>query len=373
MNILVLNWRDTKHPGAGGAEILTHEIAKRWVKMGHSVVQLSCHFSGAPHAEIHDGVRIIRRGTWWTVHLWAGLLWFYRWRKWTDVVIDEVHWFPFFSAVYARNKTVLLACEVATPLFARLFPKPIALVGKLIEKLYLQLYRNVPTLAISPSTADALIAQGFNSDKITVLPMGVNIPRRQLKIVKNDPPVIVFLGRLHELKGVRDVIEAFSLIKQKYPMTKLWIIGTGSPQYVLRLKQLVKTLKIGNSVYFWERVSETRKFSLLAKAFCLVAPSFQEGWGLVVAEAASCGTPAIVYDVPGLRDVVQDGRTGIIVKSKTPQGLAGALISLLGDSKEYQKLSHNARMRVKDFDWGKTAKRSLEIITLVYENSRSKD
>ena len=62
MKILILNWRDIKNPKSGGAEILTHEIAKRWVNWGHSVIQFSSEFKGSAKQEIIDGVKIIRGG-----------------------------------------------------------------------------------------------------------------------------------------------------------------------------------------------------------------------------------------------------------------------------------------------------------------------
>jgi len=62
MNILVLNWRDIKNPLSGGAEILTHEIAKRIVASGNHVLLFSSDFPGASNKEIIDGVEIIRQG-----------------------------------------------------------------------------------------------------------------------------------------------------------------------------------------------------------------------------------------------------------------------------------------------------------------------
>src|SRR3989344_9527106 len=122
MRILILNWRDIKNPAAGGAEILTHKMAKPWVAWGHAVTQFSSGFAGGKSEEKIDGVRIIRRGAWWNVQLLAAYYYITRFKNHTDIIIDEVHWYPFFAALYARKKTVLLACEVARKLFFALFP-----------------------------------------------------------------------------------------------------------------------------------------------------------------------------------------------------------------------------------------------------------
>ena len=161
MHILILNWRDIHNPMAGGAEVLTHEVAKRWVASGNRVILFTSSFPGAPSQENLDGVSVIRRGQWWNVQLWAFLYYLVSLRGSVDIVIDEVHWYPFFSRLYAGKKVVLLVCEVANRLFFQLFPYPFALVGRGVEKLYFFLNKSVPVLTISPSTKQDLIQEGF--------------------------------------------------------------------------------------------------------------------------------------------------------------------------------------------------------------------
>src|SRR3990167_6688151 len=126
MKIAIFNWRDIKNPASGGAEILTHEMAKRWVQKGHQVIQVSSNFKNGKRTETIDEVQFVRRGSWWNVHVFAFFYYIFNLRKSIDIVIDEVHWFPFFSALYARDKTVALTCEVANKLFFRIFPNPLA-------------------------------------------------------------------------------------------------------------------------------------------------------------------------------------------------------------------------------------------------------
>src|SRR3989344_3725339 len=119
MNILILNWRDIGSPHSGGAEILTHEMAKRWIKKAHTVTQFSARFSGARKNDSIDGVRIIREGSAevrsLSVPVFVAAYFWYRHeeeRKY-DVVIDEIHGIPFFTPWYVRRPTVALICEVA--------------------------------------------------------------------------------------------------------------------------------------------------------------------------------------------------------------------------------------------------------------------
>src|SRR6266571_4976822 len=126
MKILILNWRDIKNPSGGGAEILTHEMAKRWINSGHQVMQFSSLFKNAKSKENIDGVDFIRKGKWWTVHVFA-FFYYHSHKKNIDVIIDEVHWFPFFAAMYAPGKTLALTCEVASKLLFKIFPYSVAL------------------------------------------------------------------------------------------------------------------------------------------------------------------------------------------------------------------------------------------------------
>jgi glycosyltransferase involved in cell wall biosynthesis len=81
----------------------------------------------------------------------------------------------------------------------------------------------------------------------------------------------------------------------------------------------------------------------------------REGWGQVVTEANAMGTPAIGYDVPGLRDSIRHGETGITIMERTPAAMAQQAISLLRDSDRLSKYSRNALEFSRQFSWDKTA------------------
>lgn len=358
MNILILNWRDIKNPASGGAEILTHEIAKRLVKKSHKIIQISAGFPNCKKKEIIDGVQIIRLGKWWSVHFLAFFYYFFNLRKNIDIVIDEVHWYPFFSKLYAPKKTILLACEVAEKLFFNLFPYPFAILGRLVEKIYLLLYKNTPTLVISPSTKEDLIKEGFKAKDITILPMGLNIPQNTKIYPKEKKPTIIYLGRLCKQKGIEDALTAFEKVKKEIPNSVLWIVGAGEKFYVKKLKDIAK--QISDDIIFFGFVSEKEKFKLLSKAHVLIVPSVHEGWGLIVPEAGFVETPAVVYNVGGLRDLVEKGQNGEIVE-KTPEAMGQAIKKLLNDSVKYSKLRKGAREKAEIYNWDNTVEKLMQV------------
>lgn len=366
MNILILNWRDIKNPSGGGAEILTHELAKGWVKSGYQVTQFSSLFKGAAKKETIDEVEFMRSGRWWNVHFFA-FIYYLQNRGKIDILIDEVHWFPFFSALYARKKTVALTCEVANKLFFTLFPYPLALLFRGLEKIYLYIYKNIPTMAISESTKNDLLKEGVNSKSVTVIHMGLSIPKGIKRYPKEKNPTFIYLARLNKQKGIFDAIDAFAEIRNQKTGIKnpqFWIVGLGEENTVKEVKELVKKYELEKNVTFFGFVNDVKKYELLARAHILLILSVHEGWGLTAVEAALQGTPVVGYDIPGLRNSVNNGETGILTSS-TPKELAKNAMSLLDNKILYDKMCRQASLWAKKFRWEHAIIDSVAILKTV--------
>lgn len=362
MKILILSWRDIKHPFGGGAELLSHEMAKRWVVWGHEAIHFSAMFPGGQKQELIDGVEYQRAGSWVNVHIIA--FWKILTRQFgnIDVIIDEVHGFSFFSAIYSNVPVVCLACEVAKEVWDQMYKFPLNILGRIIERIYLFTYKNIKFITISPSTKEDLKKSGIKVRNITVLPMGFSYtpPRKLPK--RSSVPTFIFLGRLAKTKGVEDAIKAFFIINQKLPKSKMLIVGRGIKEYENWLKSLVRRLKLDRLISFKGFVSEKQKFKLLASSHLILVPSIREGWGLIVPEANLVGTPAIVYNSPGLRDVTKTDRNGIVVESNTPGELAKASLNIILNKKTYQKMSELSKKYAYSLSWDDTAKAALKII-----------
>jgi glycosyltransferase involved in cell wall biosynthesis len=361
MTILILNWRDIKNPSGGGAEILTHEMAKRWVQQKHTVLQISSSFENAKADEIIDGVRYIRKGLWWNVHFYAFFYYLFIFRKSTDVIIDEVHWFPFFSYLYAPKKTVLLVCEVANKLFFNIFPYPIALFWRIIEKIYLIIYKKVPAMAISKSTYDDLVNEGHTRKNLIVLPMGLTIPSKIKHFPKEKIPTIISISRLNKQKGIFDIIESFSLVKKKMPEAKLWLVGSSDKMSIASVKKEILRYNLSKNVKMFGFVSQEKKFELLSRAHLLVSASIQEGWGLTVPEAGLTRTPSVVYNIQGFRDIIENEKDGLLVE-KNPDALAKGILSVLKNKEIYERMQIASERKAKSFSWETSSKVALQFL-----------
>jgi len=130
----------------------------------------------------------------------------------------------------------------------------------------------------------------------------------------------------------------------------LTVIGEGSSDHVARLNRLVSSLKMTDCVRFLGRVSASRKHQEMADAHMILLASVREGWGLVVTEANAYSTPAVAYDVPGLRDSVVHEETGLLV-SRSPRALADGMSRLWSDRELYRRLSAAARIWSETFSF----------------------
>lgn len=366
MKILILNWRDIKNPSSGGAEILTQELAAGFVKKGHSVTQISAKYLGAKEEEVIDGVKIIRAGDpdarrlFKSVHFLAFKLYRKDFQGKVDLVIDEVHGIPFFTTLYVKERKVALICEIAGDLWNIAVGFPFNILGKIIEKIYPSFYKNIPVITISDSSKKEIENNGFSSAQVKVIPMGSNSKIVSSFPIKEKEKTLIFVSRLSKTKGVVDAIRALEILRKNIPDIKLWIIGRGEDSFVVELEKLVKDLNLSKNIKFFDYVSEEKKEELLTKAHILIAPSVKEGWGLTVHEAGARATPAVVYDVPGLRDIVKNDINGIVCSQNTPESLSESIQKLLTNDDLYLKLQKGAISERRKHTWENTTDKFLE-------------
>jgi glycosyltransferase involved in cell wall biosynthesis len=362
MNILILNWRDPKNPKSGGAEIVTLEHAKAWVKNGNTVTWFTSKFPQAKTQESLNGVRIVRGGNFISVYLLAPIFYLFTKNKF-DLVIDEIHGLPFFTPLYVRKPKIAFIHEVAGEIWDFMWPFPINAIGKFLEPLYFKFYKNVKFWTDADSTVNDLVKYGIPINNCTVI--NCPIDRKPLKSIpsKETAPTFIFVSRVVQMKGVEDVIKAFLYIQKELKDAQFWIVGDGDKNYIEKLKKIIKFHSINSKVKFWGRVDENKKFELLRKAHLLLHASVKEGWGLVVIEAASQATPAIVYNVAGLRDSVKNGKTGIVLEKNTASEMAAQTIKLIKNKSEYARLQKNALAWSKSLTWENATKESFKLIS----------
>ncbi len=348
LRILFLNWRDIRNPDAGGAEVFTHEVAKRWVDQGHDVSLLTSRFPGAPALELVDGVRIrrvgrLRNGSFHAL-VQRELLRVHGF----DVVIDEINTVPFLTPLWRRRlpPVVALVHQLAGDVWDSEAPAPLAAVGKWLEPRALRLYRDVLVITVSESTRDDLERLGLPN--VSVVPNGRDEPPELNGLPKEPLPTFLFVGRLAANKRPKHAVEAFRLIRESVPDARLWIVGRGPLE-----RKLSRSLPEGAEMLGY--LPRAELYERMARAHCLVVPSVREGWGLVVIEANSVGTPAVGYDVPGIRDSIRHGHNGLLATPGDVRALAHQCELVVTDSARYSTIRKQAREWAAQYSWDSTA------------------
>jgi glycosyltransferase involved in cell wall biosynthesis len=226
---------------------------------------------------------------------------------------------------------------------------PLSVVGYALEPIYLRLLSAERAIAMSLSTKKDLIRHGFHPKKVAVISEGIELePITHLEpSAKHSKPTIVSLGSIRPMKRTMDQIKAFELAKAEMPDLQMMIAGGAGGNYGKKVLETIARSPYAADIKYLGRISAAEKLELLQRAHLITVTSVKEGWGLIVTEAASQGTPAAVYNVDGLRDSVQHGKTGSVCTENTPAQLAKNIVDLLSDTAQYRRLQQNA------WEWSK--------------------
>ncbi len=189
-----------------------------------------------------------------------------------------------------------------------------------------KLYSENKSCVIWNGSASGVDLQKFNLEN----KQGWKRTIRQQYTLNDTDVVFSFAGRLTADKGINELLYAFLNIEKKYPNVKLFIMG-GMDDYDSIDTKLFTEAKSSQNIIFTGNVSNVEEYYAASDIF--VAPSYREGFGLVVVEAEAMALPAIVSDVPGQTDAVKKDITGLICKVKSGDSLQKAMEKLVEDPK----------------------------------------
>lgn len=157
-------------------------------------------------------------------------------------------------------------------------------------------------------------------------------------------PVIGIIARLSDVKGHIYLIGAMKFVIKKIPDARLFIVGEGRMK--AELVNLTKRLGLEKNIVFTPDVDDTR--DALAAMDIFVMPSLNEGLGLALMEAMSCGLAVVGSNVGGIKTLIQHGVNGLLVEPKDETGLSSAILELLGDSVKAATLGNTAKTFIND-------------------------
>ena len=239
-----------------------------------------------------------------------------------------------------------------------------ALRGTLLGKIKRFALRRSDAWTSNTRASSDAVGDGASVPRPQIIPMGVDIERfasgnrnRLREGLGPDENVVLFVGRLVEKKGVDDLIQAFSLLPTSMQAkTRLWIVGSGEQETALRAQGA--HLSISEKITLWGKISNNELPDFYAAADLFVGPSVMatsgdtEGQGVVFLEAFAARLCVLATRIGGISEVVQDGRTGVLIDPRNPNQLADSIESLLSNQNLRSRLTTNADKRVrKHYRW----------------------
>jgi len=200
---------------------------------------------------------------------------------------------------------------------------------KIPEEKVVKIYNGIELDEYNPGLKEA------RSEKLEV--------RRGLRL-ENDVPVIGAIGRLVWQKGFEYLIRAIPKVTEVFPETRFLIVGEGPLKDKLKVKG--EKLKVADSIIFTGFRSDIKQ--ILTSIDLLVMPSLLEGLPMALLEGMAMAKPIVATKIEGITEVLEDGKTGLLVPPKNTDALAGAIIQILNNKTKSNLLGQNARKMVEE-------------------------
>jgi glycogen(starch) synthase len=361
-------YTDTALPKLGGQEMVVDALARQFLALGHEPIV----FAPTPRKVSIRGesypYEVVRHPRFFSTQLFISWYRWFLWRHYRRTRFDVLHCHGIYPPSY-----------LAALLGDRL-PVPVVVTshgGDVYEhNVRLQKPAIVARCAEGLRRADALIAisrftrEGFTrlcpeaAPRIVDIPNGVHLAS-YVELAKRPTgwqevfpanSYAIFVGRLKHRKGIDVLLHAMARVAD----ARFVIVGDGEERPAL--EALSGQLGLGERVRFLGTLTGEVKSYLLQNARFGVVPSRQwESFGLVVLEGYASGLPMIATDLPGLSDLIQPERTGLLVPPESPTELADAMRRLFADDHLVERMKTQARAVAPQYDWRNIAQHHLDL------------
>lgn len=263
-----------------------------------------------------------------------------------------------------RHPRTKLITRLATPTFLAHQLSTHTMQGRLRARVYVdwlerrQTTRSDAVISVSDALADVVCARWrIPRDRVRTIHNGVDFAQRYAAEAVSLPDAlrgkdyVIYFGRLEERKGVQVLAEALPDVLAKHPALHVVFAGNSMPYRGQPMRTYVERCNAAfqGRLHFFPRLQQRDLHSLVAHALLAVAPSLWEALGNVCLEAQDLGKPVIATLGSGFGEVVEQGRSGLLVQPGDAQALRDALLSLLGDRGRLAQMSAAARIRAQDF------------------------
>lgn len=217
-------------------------------------------------------------------------------------------------------------------------------------------------------------------DKLEVIPNGIRAEKFEFEFPETEraafrqrfaepgQPLLFFVGRLVREKGVQILLQAMPMVRAEVPDARLVVVGGG---YRAHLEEFVRFCHLERAVQFTGFIPDADLLRLYRVADVAIYPSLYEPFGIVALEAMAAGTPVVVSDAGGLKEVVRHEETGIVTWAGNPESLAWGILRVLHDPAGARRRAQNARKTVlREFHWARIARQTQQVYKRVWAEYR---
>lgn len=338
----------------GGIEVATNYMAKELVKRGHEVHIITSYDENLPKISKENGYYIHRLTCRKVVFVGVILFWINIFFSLKKIDPELVHvqsignGIPAYLAKIIMKKPYLVwghGSDVYLPwrfkwIISKIVIENAGIVVALSEDMRKRIKKK-------------------DDKNIIVLPNGIDIELfkkgAQNLNPSNDKKTILFVGTLHNVKGVIYLIDAIKIVSQTMSEVSLLIVGDGKDRE--ELKRIVDRLNLNRYIQFVGKVPNERIPEYMARSDIFVLPSLSEGLPVVVLEAMASGLPIIATNVGGLPDIIKNGENGFLVKPKNSKEIAEKILVVLKNDELKKKMSNNNKQKANEYSWEKIVKK----------------
>lgn len=361
------------HPHVGGVESHVLDLSKELASRGHEVTVLTTNMGKMPERETMLGFDIVRVKP-LSIILKTPIVPRVRGHvRATHADVVHSHSPPPLSSYYTvrgcKNSNVphVITYHADVEIPSR--------IGKLVAGFYRRTYgsytvKRVDKIIVTSGSYHAtsrsvwryspeIIPNTVDADRFDPKNDGSAI--RDKHGIASDEPTVLFVGRIVWHKGIEYILEASTIMKE----TKFLVVGSG--ENLKKYKAKAKAMGVGDRVIFTGRLSwaDLPLYYAACDVFTLPSISRLEAFGIATLEAMSTGKPVVVADIPGVREVIEDGEQGLIFDVMDAEDLASKLTRLLKDPELRKRMGDAGRKKVEErFLISKVA----DQVERVYEN-----
>ncbi len=365
-------------PWIGGTERQAIRLAKELINEGIDVQVLTGRWiRGTTRRETIEGVEIFRNHTLWEFfgirgarkfggYLYILTLLWQLWRRRHAYDIIHVHALNYhtFAAVLAgrwlrRPVVTKLANSGAASDIEKMRAGQQLALSHLMLPMALRSDRFV---AVNQAVVRELAAAGVPTGRIARIPNGVETSRSSLETTYqlHDPVRLIFVGRLHEQKGVDVLLRSLSQLRVLRPEERLSLRLVGDGPFRARLVSLAQQMGVSANVEFVGARDDVAE--LLDGSDVFVLPSRAEGLSNALLEAMSIGLPVVASRIPGNEDVIDHDHNGLLFTANDPTALASELMRLIDDARLREAIGRRALLTIEErFGMSRVARHYIQL------------